>query len=102
MREKDTFEINWEEKQTNADQIEQVLPNTWTLREAAEELKTNVWKAHKSNIYVILNKTNYLTKINNIHDDVRKCKLITRDTTEQLQRKPNKLIATANAIISHQ
>lgn len=73
------------------------------LRQAASELKQHpdiiIRKADKANIYVILNKDDYLSKLNSILNDRSKFQLITRDPTEPLQRKANKLIASANAVI---
>lgn len=73
------------------------------LRQAANELKQHpdivIRKADKANIYVILNKDSYMTKLNVILNDRSKFKPIARDPTEQLQRKANKLISSANALV---
>jgi hypothetical protein len=76
---------------------------TPALREAAKNLRDNdqivIRKADKSNLFVILDKTEYLSKINDILSDDSKFCRITRDPTEQLQRKANKLISTANSVV---
>ena len=74
------------------------------LRQAAKELKNNqdivIRKADKSNVFVVLDKQDYRHKLNEIITDTSKFERITADPTERLQRKVNKLIATANAINS--
>jgi hypothetical protein len=76
---------------------------TPALRQAAKNLRDNdqivIRKADKSNLFVILNKTEYLSKINDILSDDSKFCRIARDPTEQLQRKANKLISTANSVV---
>ena len=71
------------------------------LRNAARGLKDNpdivVRKADKSSTYVILNKTDYLAKIDDILADESKFKRITRNPIESLKQKANSLISTLNA-----
>ena len=75
------------------------------LKEAAKQLRENpdivIKKADKSNIFVIINKEEYLQKVNNILNDTSKFEKINRDPTEPLQRKVNKLIDAANAEAGH-
>ena len=74
---------------------------TPALRKAAKELRNNdsivIRRADKSAIYVILDKEDYLTKIDNVLSDRSKFKPITRNPTEALKKKLNKIIETANA-----
>jgi uncharacterized protein (DUF1778 family) len=74
---------------------------TPALHEAAKNLRDNdqivIREADKSNLIVILDKTEYLSKINYILSADSKFCRITREKTEQLQRKANKLISTANS-----
>ena len=71
------------------------------LKAAAKKLKNNedlvIRKADKTSIYVLLNKNDYLTKIDNILDDTTKFKKIGRDPTSELKVKANKLIDALNA-----
>ena len=71
------------------------------MKQAAKELRSNpnivIKKADKSNVFVIMDKEEYTNKINQILADQTKFKQITRDPTETLQRKVNKLIAAANS-----
>ena len=71
------------------------------MKQASEELRSNpnivIKKADKSNVFVIMEKEEYTNKINQILADQTKFKQITRDPTETLQRKVNKLIAAANS-----
>ena len=74
---------------------------TQTLREAAHNLRNNndiaIRKADKSATYVILNKNEYLSKLNSILADTSKFNRIKRDPTNALKQKANKLIETQNA-----
>ena len=54
-------------------------------------------KADKSSSYVILDKNEYLDKINNLVSDQNKFKLVRKDPTEKLKTKANKLITSVNA-----
>lgn len=76
------------------------------LRTAAKQLRDNkdivIRRADKSNIFVLLNATDYNQKIEEILNDSTKFTQTTRDPTEPLQRKVNKLITTANATIGKQ
>ena len=71
------------------------------LRKAAKELKNNenivIRKADKSSIYVILNKNDYMDKLNLILSDTSKFKLIRRNPIETIKKKANELISTLNA-----
>ena len=71
------------------------------LKAAANHLKNNdkivIRKADKSSMYVILNKEEYLTKMDSILADSGKFKHITCNPTENLKQKCNKLIETLNA-----
>jgi hypothetical protein len=68
---------------------------------AAKQLRDNeqivIRKADKSNIFVILDKTEYISKINQIVSDESKFQRVSRDPSELLQRRANKLINTANS-----
>ena len=72
------------------------------LRTAAQNLRNNdkivIRKADKSSLYVILNKEEYLTKLDSILKDTSKFKRITRNPIEKLQTDANKLIETLNAV----
>ena len=71
------------------------------LKNAAKELKNNdklvIRKADKSSTYVILNKKDYLDKINELLDDTSKFKHITKNPTDELKQKANALISSLNA-----
>ena len=54
-------------------------------------------KADKSNIYVILNKEDYLTKIDSILSDNTKFQKINRDSTDKLKKRANRIIGALNA-----
>ena len=74
---------------------------TKELRQAAQSLYNNqdivIRKADKSSIFVILNKYDYLSKINAILSDNSKFRKIENDPTNELKSKANKLISTLNA-----
>ena len=74
-------------------------------KEIAKELKENenliIRKADKSNMFVLLNKADYMQKLNVILKDRTKFQLITRDPTEKLKTEANSLIDTANAAVGH-
>ena len=71
------------------------------LQQAAKNLRTNndiiVRKADKSQSYVIMNKYDYVNRINQILADTSKFKRINRNPTNSLKEKANKLISTLNA-----
>ena len=71
------------------------------LKQAAFNLKQNneiiIRKADKASIYVILNKKDYLDKINGILSNQEKFVKINKDPTNMLKNKANKLITTLNA-----
>jgi membrane-bound lytic murein transglycosylase len=56
-------------------------------------------KADKANIYVLMNKQDYINKLDVILSDQTKFKKISTDPTKQLKINVNKLIDTANAVI---
>ena len=76
------------------------------LRQAARELRENreiiVRKADKASVYVIMDRAEYLSKMNDILSDATKFKKISRDTTEALKRKVNQLIVSANAAVGQE
>ena len=73
------------------------------LREAAKTLREDkdiiVRKADKSSSYVVLDRSEYLAKLDAILSDKKKFTRITRNPTDELKKKVNKLISTANAVI---
>ena len=75
---------------------------TPSLKEAAKSLKTNaeivIRKADKSSQYVIMNKDEYITKLNEILSDGSKFERITRNPIENLKKEANALIETQNAV----
>ena len=85
-------------KHRNTRYVSTVTPQ---LREAAKNLKENanlaIRKADKSSIYVLLNKEDYLCKLNTILSDTSKFLQINRDPTNQLKQRANDLISTLNA-----
>ena len=70
---------------------------------AAKDLREDdrivVRRADKSAIYVIMDKSEYLEKMNTILSDDSKFEKITKDTTDSLKAKVNRLITSANAVI---
>ena len=72
------------------------------LRDAAKNLKENpnlvIRKADKSSVYVLLNKQDYLDKLNLILADTTKFHRINKDPTNELKQKANSLISTLNAV----
>ena len=85
-------------KHRNTKYISSVTPQ---LRKAAKNLKQNeklmIRKADKSSIYVLLDRTEYMEKLNNILSDSTKFQRINRDPTSQLKQEANKLITTLKA-----
>ena len=73
------------------------------LLEAAKNLKNNenlvVRKADKSATYVLLNKDEYIEKLNVILSDSTKFKRIKQDPTDDIKKKANDLIDAQNAVI---
>ncbi|XP_050704115.1 uncharacterized protein LOC126989586 [Eriocheir sinensis] len=69
-------------------------------RDAAKQLKADhnitIRKADKAATYVIMETSEYLQKIDDILNETTKFKRITRDPTEDLKRKVNKLIVKNN------
>ena len=76
---------------------------TKELRSAAKELRGNknivIRKADKSNVYVIMNKDDYQSKIDDILSDNSKFVKIDKDPTENLKQQANNLISTLNAAV---
>ena len=74
---------------------------THQLKTAAKELRNHpnitIKKADKTNIFVVLNKTDYHSKLQNILDDHTKFKKLNKNPTNQLKSKINKLITANNA-----
>ena len=66
------------------------------LRKAAKELRDNenivIRRADKSAIFVILDKDDYTSKINSILSDTSKFEPVTRDNTNALKAKVNRII----------
>ena len=75
---------------------------TDALKTAARNLKSNddivIRRADKSAVYVIMNKSEYVQKVNTLLDDPSKFKCISSNPTDQLKKKANKLIETVNAV----
>ena len=76
---------------------------TRTLFNAAKELRGDdrivVRRADKSSIYVIIDKEEYLVKLNNILHDETKFEKLKKDPTDALKARVNRLIVSANAVI---
>ena len=74
---------------------------TPALKNAAKKLKNNseivIRKADKSSAYVVMNKNEYIDKINDILSDCTKFKQIKRNPIQNLKKKANKLIEALNA-----
>ena len=74
---------------------------TPSLKEGAHSLKSNnnivIRKADKSSIYVIINKEEYISKLETILSDCSKFKRINRNPIDNLKQKANKLIEALNA-----
>ena len=70
------------------------------MKNAAKSLRNNpdicIRKSDKSNVYVIINKEEYLQKLNTIVSDTTKFKTIKKNPTEDLKKKLNSLIEKAN------
>ncbi|XP_076047362.1 uncharacterized protein LOC143028892 [Oratosquilla oratoria] len=73
------------------------------LKQAASELYNNpnlvIRQADKSSIYVLLNKEDYVSKINHILSDTSTFNII--DPTSKLKVQANKLTAANNAVVDH-
>ena len=74
------------------------------LKNAAKNLKTNenivIRKADKSSMYVILNKKDYLDKLDEILSDTTKFCKITKNPTEALKKKANNIISSLDVVKS--
>ena len=73
------------------------------LKDAAKSLREDdtitVRKADKSSSYVVINKEEYIHKIEDILKDKKKFKKIRKDPTSDLKKKANRAIEAANAVI---
>ena len=73
-----------------------------TLFAAAKELRDDdriiVRRADKASVYVILDREEYLQKLNAILHDDSKFEKVKKDTTDTLKAKVNRLITSANAV----
>ena len=74
-------------------------------REACKNLKNNndiiIRKADKSNIYVILDKATYKSKLDEILSDHSKFEMLPEDPSTALKNKLNKIIRSNNAVINY-
>ena len=74
---------------------------TPNLRQAAKKLQSNndiiIRRADKSATYVILNKTDYQEKVNELLSDTSKFESINKDPTNEIKSKANKIIDALNA-----
>ena len=75
---------------------------TPALSRAAKELRDNrdivIRRADKSEIFVILNRSDYLDKVNSLLNDSSKFQRIQRNPIDHLRKKVSKLIDNANAV----
>ena len=73
------------------------------LRAAAKSLREDdsivIRKADKTAIYVILDKTEYLSKISDILSDEEKFERVRQNPTADLKKRVNALLKSANAVI---
>lgn len=73
------------------------------MREAAKPLRDNSSvvnrRADKSSTFLIHNKADYLQKLETLLNDQAKYAQISQDSTEQLQRRVNKLILKTNCVV---
>lgn len=73
---------------------------TPTLRAAAKELRNNdnivIRRADKSSVFVILDKNDYINKMMNILQDNTKFTRITKNTTNDLKTRLNRIIRSNN------
>ena len=53
-------------------------------------------------MYVIMDRAEYLSKVNDILSDLSKFKKISKDPTEALKKKVNQLIIAANAAVGQE
>ena len=76
---------------------------TKEMREAAKELREDdrviVRRADKSSMYVVMDRNDYLRKMQDILDDESKFEKIDTDPTAKLKADVNRIIAAANAVI---
>ena len=75
------------------------------LKNAAKSLKADdsivIRRADKSSIYVLLDKDEYINKINSILQDEAKFKKLDRDPTQEIKKRANDLISTLNAVANN-
>ena len=87
-------------KRRNFSKSEVLTPE---LKEAAKSLREDdtitIRKADKSSSYVVIDKTEYLHKIEDILKDKKKFKKISKDPTNELKKKVSRVIEAANAVI---
>ena len=87
-------------KKRNGKQDIVLSPN---LKEAAKRLKNDesiiVRKADKTSNYVVLDRAEYLSKVEDILRDQKKFKKLRRNPIADLKKKVNNVIASANAVI---
>ena len=72
-----------------------------TAKELRETPGLTIRRADKASIYVLLNTDDYISKLNNILNDRTKFIPITRDPTETLKTRVNKLITANSAGVDH-
>ena len=74
---------------------------TPNLRQAAKKLQSSndiiIRRADKSATYVLLNKADYLNKVNELLSDTSKFESINKDPTNEIKSKANKIIDALNA-----
>ena len=73
------------------------------LREAAKQLREDdrivIRRADKSSVFVIMDRHDYIDKINALLEDESKFERIKKDPTNQVKAKVNRIITSANAVI---
>ena len=78
---------------------------TATQREACKTLRNNedivIRKADKSNIYVILNREDYMNKLDDILKDKSKFARIHEDPIKNLKKQLNDIIKTNNEVSNY-
>ncbi|XP_076038315.1 uncharacterized protein LOC143023612 [Oratosquilla oratoria] len=76
---------------------------TAELRLAAKELRENkdivIRRADKSDLFVILNRSDYIEKVESILQDTSKFVRVNRNPIDDIRKRVTKLIATSNALI---
>ncbi|XP_076065026.1 uncharacterized protein LOC143039059 [Oratosquilla oratoria] len=76
---------------------------TAELRLAAKELRENkdivIRRADKSDLFVILNRSDYIEKVESILQDTSKFVRVNRNPIDNIRKRVTKLIAASNALI---